>query len=177
MNSKIRAMSLLMVSATTSLVGADLNMEFSGSNVYTMLDIVGEGKGTAQDSYATGKGSLGQFTLRTVDQTDVIVIGPGTSGGCSDRHEIRYLTGVLILVFEDGSQIHGELKEGHVCHDFPSGKGTYVQTFVIIGGMRRFSAAKGEIRLEGTYALLPARVNGSRVVSAFEGKVTGTISD
>jgi hypothetical protein len=149
-------------------------MTFSGTAGSTSVDLQIPDTNTSEYNFA-GKGSLGQFTFRSVSSSRT---SPEQSSTCSGPTQIyfRVAAGGGVLRVQDGSLLILTLTEGDDCIDFAAQEAHCTRTFRITGGTGRFKDASGSLTFDET--LRPVLVNASHLpvfVSA-TGEATGTVS-
>jgi hypothetical protein len=150
-----------------------VNMTLSGTAAASTINLR---PGTTTSEYhLAGKGTLGQFDLRTVS---VSTPSPQQSSTCSGPTKLHLsaVAGAGVFRFENGDLLKVNLTGGGDCIDFSVGEALCTRIFQITGGTGRFkNASGGAVTLTMTVVPVLADASNNPVFFAVTGGVTGAV--
>ena len=163
------ALMLTLGAASVYAQQAPVALSFSGTAVPSTINLQ-SGASTGQYDF-TGNGTLGPFTLRTLEATSV------PPGSCPAANH-PYL-GAGVFRFQDGSLLMVNLTQGSDCLQFTSTGPVAIctRTFQITGGTGRFrKASGGKITLTETVLAVLFDATSNPVFFAATGEMVGSVS-
>jgi len=129
----------------------------------------------ASEYNLAGDGSLGQFTLRAVNNG---AANPDFPSTCSGPNKIHFaaVAGAAVLRSQDGSLLTVNLTGGGDCIDFAAGHALCTRIFQVTGGSGRFKGATGSVTLTMTVVPILADDSSNPVFFSVTGEINGTVS-
>ena len=151
-----------------------VNMTLSGTAAASTINLR---PGTTTSEYQlAGKGTLGQFDLRTVSISTPSAQQSKTCSGPTKLY-LSAVAGAGVFRFENGDLLKVYLTGGGDCIDFSVGEALCTRIFQVLGGTGRYTKATGTLTL--TMTVIPVLADGgptNPVFFAVTGDVTGNLS-